>query len=104
VFFEVSKVDDLGGFGTWPGHLDMPESEIRIHGVSDQQNVSECQAVVAKAVELLFTTTITVAGYKLCSDKPLPNVPIINLGDQMIAGVVVHEEVAILRLIVENLT
>jgi hypothetical protein len=103
LFFEVSKTKDLGGFGTWPGHGDVPELDIRLHGISDQTNVSECQALVAKAVELLFTTTLVVAGYQMCSDKPMPEVPIINLGDQVIAGVVVHEEVATVTLVVQNL-
>jgi hypothetical protein len=34
----------------------------------------------------------------------MTDVQILNLGDQVIAGVVVHEEVAILKLIVENNT
>lgn len=102
VYFEISNPKQLGGFGTWPGHGDLPELELRVHGISDQQNVSECQALVAKAVELLFTTSISVSGYAVCSAGPLPAVQLLNLGDQVIANVVVHEEVAILTLVVEN--
>ena len=102
VFFEVSNPTQLGGFGTYPGHGDVPELELRVHGISDQENVSQCQAIVAKAIELLFTTVLSVAGYTVCSALPMPDIQILNLGDQVIANVVVHEEVAIVRLIVEN--
>lgn len=102
VYFELSNPKQLGGFGTSPGHGDLPELELRVHGISDQQNVSECQAIVAKAIELLFTSVLTVSGYTVCSTKPLTDIQILNLGDQVIANIVVHEEVAILRLLVEN--
>lgn len=102
VYFEVSNPIQHGGFGTWPGHGDMPELEIRVHAISDQENVSECQTIVAAAIGLLFETPLVVDGYVVCSDKPLTDIQILNLGDQVIANVVVHEEVAIVRLIVEN--
>lgn len=104
VFFELNNPTQLGGFGSSPGHNDVPELELRIHGISDQTNVSECQALVAKAIELLFTVPLSVAGYRVASTLPMPDIQIQNLGDQVIANVVVHEEVAIIRLIVENLT
>jgi hypothetical protein len=103
VYFEVSNPRQLGGFGSYPGHADVPEIELRVHGISDQENVSECQAIVAKAIELLFTSALTVSGYRVCSSLPMSDVQILNLGDQVIANIVVHEEVAIVRLIVENL-
>ena len=102
VFFEVSNPAQHGGFGTYPGHGDVPELEVRIHAISDQPNVSEAQGLVAMAIGLLFEATLVVNGYQVCSDKPMPDIQIVNLGDQVIANVVVHEEVAIVRLIVEN--
>jgi hypothetical protein len=102
VFFEVSNPTQHGGFGTYPGHGDVPELELRIHGISDQENVSQCQAIVAMAIGLLFEAPLSVAGYIVCSALPMPDIQILNLGDQVIANVVVHEEVAIIRLIVEN--
>ena len=105
LYFEVSNPTQRGGFGTYPGHKDVPELEVRLHAISDQLNVSEAQAIVAKAIELLYVAgALTVAGYTVCANQPMTDVQILNLGDQVIANVVVHEEVAILRLIVENNT
>jgi hypothetical protein len=102
VYFEISTAGQHGGFGTYPGHGDVTELEVTIHGISDQENVSQCQALVAAAIGLLFAAPLTVAGYTVCSALPMPDIQILNLGDQVIANVVVHEEVAIVRLIVEN--
>jgi hypothetical protein len=103
VFFEVSNPLQHGGFGTYPGHFDVPELELRIHSISDQENVSQGQAIVAQALALLFVPgALSVTGYTVCATQPLPDIQILNLGDQVIANVVVHEEVAIVRLIVEN--
>jgi hypothetical protein len=102
LYFELSNPTQLGGFGTYPGHGDVPELELKLHGISDQENVSQCQAIVAKAIESLFTTSVSVAGYTVCSALPMPDVQILNLGDQVIANIVVHEEVAIVTLIVAN--
>jgi hypothetical protein len=103
LFFEVSTTKQLGGFGTWPGHGDVPEIELRLHAISDQPNVSEAQAIVAAAIGLVYQPgAIVVTGYTVCANQPMTDIQILNLGDQLIAGVVVHEEVAIIRLIVEN--
>lgn len=103
VYFEVSNPIQRGGFGTWPGHGDLAELELRIHAISDQPNVSECQALLALAVGLIYQPgALTVAGYTVCANQPMTDVQLLNLGDQVIANVVVHEEVAILRLLVEN--
>jgi hypothetical protein len=103
VFFEVSNAKQLGGFGSSPGHNDMPECEVRIHAFSEQQNVSQAQAILNLAIGLIYTPgALTVAGYTVCANQPMTDLQILNLGDQVVAGVVVHEEVAILRVIVQN--
>ncbi len=103
VFFEVSNPTQLGGFGTWPGHGDVPKLELRVHAISDQPNVSESQAVLALCVQLLYQVgALSVSGYTVCANQPMTDIQRLNLGDQLIAGVVVHEEVAIIPLIVEN--
>lgn len=105
LYFEVTNPTQRGGFGTYPGHRDMPELEVRIHSISDQMNVSEGQAIVAEALALIYAPgALSVAGYTVCASQPLTDLQILNLGDQVIANVVVHEEVAILRLVVENNT
>jgi hypothetical protein len=105
VFFEVSTSKQLGGFGTYPGHKDVPECELRIHVFSAQPNVSEAQGIVNAALGLIYVPgALSVAGYTVCANQPMTDVQILNLGDQVIANVVVHEEVAIVRLIVENNT
>ena len=103
VYFELSNPIQHGGFGTYPGHGDVPELELRLHAISDQENVSEGHAILNAALGLLFAgPLITAGGYTVCSGLPMTDIQILNLGDQVIANVVVHEEVAILRLIVEN--
>lgn len=103
VFFEVSNAKQLGGFGSSPGHNDMPECEVRIHAFSEQQNVSEAQAILNLAIGLIYAPgALTVAGYTVCANQPMTDLQILNLGDQVIANVVVHEEVTILRVIVQN--
>ena len=105
LYFELSNPTQRGGFGTYPGHRDVPELELRLHSISDQPNVTEGQAIVAQALALLYVPgALSVAGYTVCANQPMTDVQILNLGDQVIANVVVHEEVAILRLIVENNT
>ena len=103
VFFEVSNAKQLGGFGTSPGHGDTPECEVRIHAFSEQQNVSEAQGILNLAIGLIYTPgALVVPGYTVCANQPMTDLQILNLGDQLIANVVCHEEVAILRVIVEN--
>jgi hypothetical protein len=103
VYFEVSNPTQHGGFGTYPGHGDVPECELRIHAISDQENVSECQGILNAAIGLLFAGPLVMGGsYVCCGGLPLTDIQILNLGDQIIANIVVHEEVAILRLIVEH--
>jgi hypothetical protein len=106
VYFDVEKSGDLGGFGTYPGHKDIPDLKVTLHVISDQPNVSEAQTIRAQAIALFYppSPALVISGYTVCSDRPMSDVPELNLGDQVIANVVVHEEVAILRLIVENNT
>ena len=105
LYFEVSNPTQRGGFGTYPGHKDVPELEVRLHSISAQQNVSEGQAILNAALGLIFVPgALNVPGYTVCANQPMTDIQILNLGDQVIANVVVHEEVAILRLIVENNT
>jgi hypothetical protein len=104
VLYELNVVRQFGGLGTWPGHGDMPGLELRVHAFTAQENISEGQGIVAKAIELLFTTSLSVVGYTVCSDKPMSEIEILNLGDQVVANVTVHEEVAIIQLIVENVS
>jgi len=103
VFFEVSNAKQLGGFGSSPGHGDVPECELRIHALSEQQNVSEAQAILALCINLLYVPgTLAVAGYTVCAGQPMTGLQLLNLGDQLIAGVVCHEEVAMLTLVVQQ--
>jgi hypothetical protein len=103
VYFEVSNPRQLGGFGTYPGHGDVPECEVRIHAISAQENVSEAQGILNVALGLLFAGPLATSGaYVVCSGLPMTDIQILNLGDQVIANVVVHEEVAIITLIVKN--
>jgi hypothetical protein len=104
LYFELSNSTQHGGFGTYPGHGDIAELEVRLHSITDQPNVSQGQAIVAAALALLFppAPALVVAGYTVCSAQPMSDIQILNLGDQTIANVVVHEEVAIVRVIVEN--
>ena len=102
VFFSVNKDRDIGGFGTYPGHGDVSEIDLRIHALGQQGNTDQSQAMVAAAVGLMFNGTISVSGYNVPSNMPLSEVPIIRLEDQIWAGVTVYEIVALLRLVADN--
>ena len=103
VFFEVSIAKQWGGFGSSPGHNDLPECEIRLHAFSEQQNVSEAQGILNLCLGLIYTPgALVVSGYTVCANQPMTDVQLLNLGDQVIANVVCHEEVAVLKVIVQN--
>ena len=97
VLFEVSEPRQMGGFGTKPGTKHFPEIEVRVHVVSQQQNLSEAQGILEKAIQLLADPP-TVSGY---SSWAIFHDSTTDLGDQVVANIVVHEIVAIFRLYVE---
>ncbi len=104
VFFEVSNAKQLGGLGTSPGHGDVPECEVRIHAFSEQPNVSEAQGILNLCLGLIYAPgALVVSSYTVCANQPMTDVQILNLGDQTIANVVCHEEVAVIRVIVQNI-
>jgi hypothetical protein len=98
VLFEVSEARQLGGFGTKPGAGELPEVDLRIHVFSQQQNLSEAQAILARAIACL-TDPPAVLGY---GSWAIFHDSTIDLGDQVVANVTVHELVGILRLYVEE--
>lgn len=105
VVFTLTKERELGGFGTWPGHGDMPELRLRISAFTDQPNVSQGQHIIEKAVELLFQPgALTVTGYTVPDQRPLPEVLFPWGGDTDLAGLIVHEEVADFVIIAENIS
>src|SRR4029077_11320797 len=98
VLFEVSDNKQWGGFGTQPGRGQLPEIDVRVHVFTQDPNLSTAQAIVAKALELLTTPPpVTLYGsWAIFHDQTL------DLGDQVIANVTVHEIVAMFRLYVEQ--
>jgi len=98
VLFEVSEPRQLGGFGTKPGLGQLPELEVRVHVFSQQQNLSEAQGILAVVIQLLADAP-TVTGY---ASWAIFHDSTIDLGDQIVANITVHELVAIFRLYVEE--
>jgi hypothetical protein len=103
--FVLSKEREYGGFGTYAGHGDMAGLLLSLSAITDQENVSQGQAIIAMALSLLYQPgAIVVAGYTVCGRMPLPGDLNPVSGDTLIANVVVHEEVATIQLIVENIS
>ncbi len=103
VLFEVHE-KALGGFGTKPGHGQLPQIDLLLLVFSQYGGLSEAQAVMDVAIGALFLAfdpvapTVTIAGYATCS---LFHDETINLGDQIVAGIKVKELDARFRLFVE---
>ena len=98
VLFEVSEQKQFGGFGTQPGRGHLPEIDLRVHVFSQQPKLSDAQAIVAVVLQLLATPpAVTLYGsWAIFHDQTL------DLGDQVVANVTVHEIVATFRLYVEQ--
>ncbi len=97
VLYEVTEARQLGGFGTKPGVGQLPEIDLRVHVFSQQRTLKEAQAIVDQVLALLADPP-AVAGY---GSWAIFHDATIDLGDQVVAGVTVHEVVAICRLYVE---
>lgn len=98
VLYEVSESKQFGGFGTQPGRGQLPELDVRVHVFSQQADLSEAQTIIAKCIELLATppAVTSYGSWAIFHDQTL------DLGDQVIANIVVHELVAMFRLYVEQ--
>ena len=98
VLFEVSEPRQLGGFGTKPGAGQLPEIDLRVHVFSQQQNLSQAQTLIETVLQLLADPP-TVIGY---GSWAIFHDGTIDLGDQIVANITVHELVALFRLYVEE--
>jgi len=95
VWYEVRE-RDMRGFGTGG----FPEVEIRVHALSQYRGLSEAQAIVQKAIELLRDQPLGVDGYTQAGLVFYDET--VNLGDQLLNGVKVKEIVAMFRTYVEE--
>lgn len=93
VLYEVAETT-LHGFGTKPGTGRTSEIGLRLHVYSTYDGMSQAQAVMAKAIELLADApAVTGFGsWALFHDETIP------LGEELIAGVAVNELVANFRI------
>lgn len=97
VLFEVSEAQQMGGFGSKPGRKQLPEMDVRVHVFSQAQNLSEAQGILDVAIGLLADAP-SVSGY---SSWAIFHDSTVDLGDQVVANITVHEIVALFRLYVE---
>lgn len=98
LLFVVSETAQVGGLGTKPGHGRAPEVTIRFHVYSQYEGLKECQAILAKAIELLVEPP-AVTGYSswaIFHDEPIP------VGAEVVAGIEVQELTHRMRLYVEE--
>jgi Protein of unknown function (DUF3168) len=98
VLFEVSDNKQWGGMGTQPGRGQLPELDVRVHVFTQDQNLSNAQQIIAKCIELLATPPAVAlyGSWAIFHDQTL------DMGDQVVANVTVHEIVAIFRLYCEQ--
>ena len=108
LWFEMLQQANYGGLGTKPGKGSMPGVTLRLHVFQGEYGVMrDAQLVMARAIELLFpadnSVPLTLNGYTLASGSPLPEIETIPLPDEELNGVKVHELVANVELIVEEI-
>lgn len=103
LWFELQHDGNYGGLGTRPGQGSVPGIRLRLHVFqSDYRTMRDCQAVMARAVALLFDAPLVVDGYAVCSGNPMPEIETIPLPDESLNGVKVKELVTNIDLIVEE--
>ena len=103
LFFEVHETRQLGWMGTKPGVKSLPEVDLRLHAFWTTPGKVDGQTILAEALALLFAgNALSVSGYAVCGTDPFHDTTI-DLGNQVVAGVVVNELVSQLRLYVEEL-
>lgn len=99
VLFECSEAKQLGGFGTKPGVGQLPEMDVRVHVFSQNiDSLLEAQNIIEQCLKALADPP-AVAGY---GSWGIFHDSTIDLGDQLIANVTVHEVVALFRMYVEQ--
>jgi len=103
LWIELLHQSNYGGLGTRPGQGSMPGLQLRLHVFqSNYGTMRDAQAVMARAIDLLFDSPLEVDGYTVCSGTPLPEIETIPLPWEELNGVKVLELVTTLDLIVEE--
>jgi hypothetical protein len=103
LWIELLQPANYGGLGTRPGQDSMPGITLRLHVFqSNYGTMRDAQIVMARAIELLFTTPLAVTGYTVCGGQPLSEIELIPLPLEELNGVKVQELIATLDLIVEE--
>jgi len=104
LWIELLHQANYGGLGTRPGLGSVPGITLRLHVFqSNNGTMRDAQAVMARAIELLFTTPLVVEGYTVCSGIPLPEIETIPLADEELNGVKVKELITNVDLIVQEI-
>jgi hypothetical protein len=103
LWFELIHGSNYGGLGTRPGQGSVPGINLRLHVFQgDYGTRREAEIVMARPIELLFTTPLVVDGYIVCSGIPMSEIESLWLTDEELNGVKVHELVTSLDLIVQE--
>jgi hypothetical protein len=108
LWFEVLHQANEGGLGTQPGRGSMPHVTLRLHVFQGEGGAArDAQLVMARAIQLLFpaddaTASLTLDGYTLCSNRPLPEIETIPLADEELNGVKVQELVTNVDLVLDE--
>jgi len=104
LWLELLHQANYGGLGTRPGLGSVPGLTLRLHVFqSNNGTMRDAQAVMARAIELLFTTPLVVDGYTVCSGLPMSEIETIPLADEELNGVKVKELVTNVELIVQEI-
>src|SRR6185369_11022174 len=69
LIFFVQQEGEFGGFGTYPGHGDLPRMNLRLQAIS-KTGFLQADAILEEAVRLLVTSTLTVSGYTVQGNLP----------------------------------
>lgn len=96
VLYEVQERDERGmgsGYG-------LPEVELMVHALSQEETYAQAQTIIAKVIELLRDQTLTVSGYNMCGKVFYDRTE--RMPDADVNGVSVRELVAMFRVFVEE--
>ncbi len=93
VYLRVQNDRDATGFSAKPGYGSRPQMQVRVHVFqSDYGTVRAAQLVLARVVDLLWTSNLTVAGYEVfCNGQPLPVVTEFPFEDEELNSIKVKE-------------
>jgi hypothetical protein len=100
--FFVREARQLGGLGTEPGNGQMPLVELRVHVLSSKTGMKQAQTIMAKAIELLYSSPLSVSGHSVHMNGRPYTLDTVPLFEEIQGGIKVNELVTVFEYYVEE--